>query len=174
MRDDKWLFEKLDEVWDNHFSDVPQDNAVKIVWGRRARSLLGSIKLIPSTSSVKDKDRKPFRNSKLETQNSYPHRSTQITINSLFKDETIPEFVVLGTIAHELAHYAHGFNSPLEQKFATPHAGGIIHRELDQRGLGQLYRKQKKWLKENWREFVALNMKPPTPRKRRMVIIKWI
>jgi hypothetical protein len=153
MRDDKWLFEKLDEVWDNYFSDVPQDNDVRIVWGRRARTRLGSIKPGEKRGG---------------------HRETIITINSLFKDKFIPEYVILGTIAHELTHYAHGFHSPIEQKFATPHAGGIIHQELHQRGLGDLHKKQKKWLKENWREYVLKKMKPPKRRKRRKVIIKWI
>jgi len=152
MRDDKWLFEKLDEVWDNYFPDVPQDNDVRIVWGRRARTRLGSIK------AGEQRGR---------------HRETIITINSLFKDQKIPEYVVLGTVAHELAHYTHGFHSPLEQKFATPHAGGIIHKEMNERGLGPLYKKQKKWLKENWRDYVSSKMKPTRRRKRR-IIIKWI
>lgn len=151
MRDDKWLFEKLDEVWDNYFLDVPQDNDVRIVWGRRARTRLGSIK-----AGEKRGD----------------HRETIITINSLFRDENIPEYVITGTIAHEMAHYAHGFHSPLEQKFATPHAGGIIHKEMDARGLGALHKKQKKWLKENWKEYIEAHMKPVKLRRRR-VVIRW-
>jgi hypothetical protein len=161
MRDDKWLFSKLDEVWDNYFPDVPQDNDVRIVWGRRARTRLGSIKLAPIT-----------KNEKHKTQN---HPATIITINSLFKDETIPEYVVIGTIAHELSHYAHGFHSPIEQKHATPHAGGVIHKELRERGLGALEKRQKKWIKENWRPYLMQNYAPkPTKRRRRKVIFRWI
>lgn len=153
MRDDKWLFLKLDEVWDNYFPDVHQANDVKIVWGRRARNRLGSIKL--------------NRNSTAK------HPETIITINSLFKDQKIPEFVVTGTIAHELAHYAHGFNSPHNQKYQTPHAGGVVHREMRNRGLDKIEKAQKKWLKENWREYLEEKFPMKRTHKRR-IIIKWI
>lgn len=153
MRDDKWLFEKLDEVWDKYFGDVLQENDVRIVWGRRARTRLGSIK-------------------KGKNHNGHYHE-TIITINKLFQDKEIPEYVVLSTIAHEMAHYAHGFHSPLEQKFDTPHAGGIIHKEMEGRGLAGLEKKAKKWLKENWRGYIMDNY-PPKPRKRRRVKLRWI
>lgn len=153
MRDDAWLFQKLDEVWDRYFPDVPQENDVKIVWGRRARTRLGSIKKGGITSS------------------GYP--LTIITINSLFKNKTVPEYVILATIAHELAHYAHGFHSPLEQKFASPHAGGIIKKEFHKRGLLAIYQKQKVWLKNNWRNFVQKEMNH-NAKARRKIIIKWI
>jgi len=169
MRDDKWLFAKLDEVWDTYFSDVPQDNDVQIVWGRKARIRLGSIKQVPNS---KLEYSNLNQNSKFKIQNSKTHLTTIVTINSLFKDEKIPEYVVTGTIAHELAHYAHGFHSPLEQKFATPHAGGVVHKEMDGRGLGAVRKKQRRWLKENWREYVDEKL----PRKKavhRKVIIRW-
>jgi predicted metal-dependent hydrolase len=153
MRDDKWLFSKLDEVWDSMFPDVPQDNEVRIVWGRKARNRLGSIRAGENDNSK--------------------HPETVITINSLFRDDKIPEFVVIGTIAHELAHYTHGFHSPLEKRFETPHAGGVVRRELKNRGLEEILKRQKKWLKENWENYLAEKF----PRKRRMrkrVIIKWI
>jgi hypothetical protein len=153
MRDDKWLFAKLDEVWDTYFPDVPQDNDVKIVWGRRARNRLGSIK----NGDCRQRT----------------HPETIITINSLFKDPKIPEDVVVGTIAHELAHYAHGFNSPLERKYQTPHAGGIVTRELKSRGLEKVFKHQKKWLKENWENYLTEKY-PRKRRVRRRVIIKWI
>ncbi len=153
MRDDKWLFSKLDEVWDNYFPDVPQDNEVCIVWGRKARNRLGSIK----------------RGQKLI--NSHPE--TIITINGLFKDQNIPEFIVTGTIAHELVHYTHGFHSPLEKQYQTPHAGGIVSQELRNRGLEEALKKQKKWLKENWEGYVKEKL-PRKTRARRRVVFKWI
>lgn len=172
MRDDKWLFEKLDEIWDKNFPDVAQDNDVRIVWGRRARNRLGSIKQIPhfknqiSNKLQKSKNQKPF---------SDCHGITVITINALFKDKTIPDYVVCSTIAHELTHYAHGFHSPLEQKYKTPHAGGIIDKEMDERGLEKDRKKAKKWLKENWQNYLIKNFPPsPNQRKRRRVIIKWM
>jgi hypothetical protein len=154
-RDDKWLFSKLDYIWDQYFSDIPQENNVKIVWGRRARGRLGSIK----------------QGEKVRGE----HPETIITINSLFKDSKIPEYVVLGTIAHELSHYAHGFHSPIERKFSTPHAHGVVTKELKVRGLENIYRMQKKWLKENWREYV-MNAFPPKQARRRKqrIILRWI
>lgn len=153
MRDDKWLFLKLDEIWDKYFPDVPQDNDVRIVWGRRARTRLGSIKAGEKRLGK--------------------HPETIITINSLFKDVNIPEYVVLATIAHELSHYAHGFHSPIERKYKNPHEGGVVHKEMNDRGLERILKAQKKWLKENWREYIAAKMKP-TNRRRRRVIIRWI
>ncbi len=156
-RDDKWLFQQLDEVWDTFFSDVPQENDVKIVWGRRARQRLGSIK---QGQKIRGK-----------------HPETIITINSLFKDVEIPDFVVTATIAHELAHYAHGFNSPLEQKFEKPHEGGIVHKELRARGVEKLEKMQKKWLKDNWRKYLEIHFpktvhKPKQHMSRTKIIFK--
>lgn len=155
MRDDNWLFLKLDEIWDNYFPEMPQENNVKIIWGRRAKNRLGSIK---------------------KGQKIGNHFETIITINSLFKDEKIPEFVVVGIIAHELAHYAHGFNSPLERKFANPHEGGVVHKELKQRGLEKIMKDQKIWLKENWRSYLEEKYPESLKRKRqkRRIIIRWI
>jgi hypothetical protein len=154
MRDDKWLFSKLDEVWDSMFPDVPQDNEVRIVWGRRARNRLGSIRASENDNSK--------------------HPETVITINSLFQDDKIPEFVVIGTIAHELAHYTHGFHSPLEKRFETPHAGGVVRRELKTRGLEEILKRQKKWLKENWENYLAEYLPRARRRRtRRRVIIRW-
>jgi len=151
MRDDRWLFQQLDEVWETFFPDMHQDNDVRIVWGRRARQRLGSI--------CRDKTN--------ET-------GTLITINALFKDEHVPDFVVQATIAHELAHYAHGFHSPLERKFDKPHEGGVVHKELDDRGAKKLEQMSKKWLKDNWREYLEKHLprKSGLARKRR-IIIRW-
>jgi len=152
MRDDKWLFQQLDEVWETFFPDMPQDNDVRIVWGRRARQRLGSIS--------QDKTNKG---------------GTLVTINALFRDEQIPEYVIQATIAHELAHYAHGFHSPLERRFDKPHEGGVVHHELDERGARKLELMSKRWLKENWREYLEKHM--PRTRKirvKRRIIIKWI
>lgn len=156
MRDDKWLFAKLDEVWDKYFPEMPMDNDVHIVWGRKARQRLGSIK---QGKRVLGK-----------------HPETIITINSLFKDDKIPEFVVDATIAHELAHYSHGFHSPLKKRFKKPHEGGIVHKELEARGAKDLEKKSHRWLKENWQGYLKENLPRSTRavRKKRRIIIKWI
>jgi hypothetical protein len=136
-RDDTWLQLQLDSIWDNFFADTPQDNDVRISFGRRAKRRLGSISLDPA-------DR----------------HTSLITLNGLFKRADIPEFVIQATIVHELSHYAHGFNSPLSQRFRQPHAGGVMRREFAERGLLELYLDQKKWLKENWPSILDEEFQP--------------
>ena len=114
-------------IWNEHFSDVPQKNDVTIRFGRRAKRRLGSISLDPKDLNT-----------------------SIITINSVFRDLEVPEFVIKATIVHEMTHYAHGFNSPLEQKHDHPHSGGVIRAEFAERGLEDLYVQQKRWLKANW------------------------
>ncbi len=130
-RDQEWLENILADVWYKHFEDVPQSNEVRIVYGRKAKRRLGSISRDRVDPSV-----------------------SVITINSIFQDLEVPEFIIRATIVHEMTHYAHGFNSPLEQKQKHPHSGGVIRREFAERGLEQLFLDQKKWLKENWPSIV--------------------
>lgn len=146
MRDEKWLMQLLDDIWDQHFSDVPQTNIVRIIFGRRAKNRLGSIRVDPQDREV-----------------------SIITINGLFRDEVIPEAIIKATIVHELSHYAHGFNSPLQQKFRHPHAGGVMRREFKERGLEDLYLEQRKWLKEHWPGFVQRNWGSPSLSRSRAV-----
>jgi hypothetical protein len=144
-RDEAWLQGILDKIWDNYFPEVEQVNDVRIIYGRRAKRRLGSISLDPA-------DRK----------------TSIITMNGIFKKETVPEFVVEATVFHELTHYAHGFNSPLEQAQAHPHAGGVMRREFAERGLLELYLQQKRWLKANWPEVIRQEF-PVKPRAARTV-----
>lgn len=146
IRDDTWLYELLDDTWDKHFSDVRQDNDVRIIFGRRTKNRLGSIKVDPRDSSI-----------------------SIITMNGLFRDDRIPEFVIKATLVHELCHYAHGFNSPIKQKYQHPHAGGVMRQEFAERGLEQLYRDQKRWLKDNWRIVVETILPKRTARIRTVV-----
>lgn len=130
-RDQEWLENLLSDIWYKNFTDVEQNNDVKIRFGRRAKRRLGSISLDP-----------------MDMQTSI------ITVNRVFVDEEIPEFVVRATIVHELTHYAHGFNSPHPQKHTHPHSGGVIRAEFAERGLEQLYLEQKRWLKANWSKII--------------------
>jgi hypothetical protein len=130
-RDEAWLQQMLDKIWDNYFLEVPQDNDVRIVFGRRAKRRLGSIGL--------DQD----------------GRTSVITMNAIFKNPNIPEYVVEATLVHELIHYAHGFNSPLQRARQHPHAGGVMRQEYAEKGLLELYQQQKRWLKANWADVVA-------------------
>ena len=123
-RDDKWLLSRLDFVWTKFFSDVSQDNPIHIKFGRYSKFRLGSIKL----------DKKSGR--------SY------ITITSMFKDQSIPVEVIDHTLAHELAHYSHGFSSKKTKMHKYPHAGGVVHKEMEERGIGYLIKAYKDWIKE--------------------------
>lgn len=140
-RDQEWLENKLADIWYRYFSDIEQENDVLIQYGRKAKRRLGSIGL----------DRKN------------PSR-TIIYINPIYQDPVVPEYVVDGTIVHEMTHYAHGFNSPHQQKHKHPHSGGVIRKEFAERGLESLYIKQQRWLKEHWLEMVDKYFGPYTTR----------
>jgi len=131
-RDQEWLENLLAQIWYEHFIDIEQTNQVQIRWGRRAKRRLGSISLDPT-----DRD------------------TSIITVNRIFTDLAIPEFVIKATIVHEMTHYAHGFNSPLDQQHKYPHSGGVIRQEFAERDLEDLYLLQKKWLKANWPGVIA-------------------
>ncbi|EKD91285.1 MAG: hypothetical protein ACD_30C00028G0004 [uncultured bacterium] len=122
-RDNFWLLSRLDHLWSNYFTNVTQDNPIFIKFGRHSRFRLGSIKFDP------------------RTKHSY------ITITSMFKDLKIPTEVVDHTIAHELCHYTHGFSSPKQKMHRYPHHGGVIKKELAQRGLQHLSRAYSAWIK---------------------------
>lgn len=124
MRDDKWLLARLDHLWTSHFSDVDQINPVFIRFGRYARLRFGSIRMESRT------------------------KRTFIIISGMFKDLKVPQEVVDHTIAHELCHYTHGFSSPHKRMHAYPHEGGVIKKELENRGLIHLYRAYREWIKE--------------------------
>lgn len=131
-RDHNWLKFRLETIWAKFFPDIVVANNVFVKFGRPCRTRLGSIKY----------------GRKKEDPN------TIITINGYFKDSEIPEFVVDAVLAHELTHYAQGFCSPHEQKFANPHRGNVVNRELIDRGLKELLHQEKIWVKTNWRNYI--------------------
>lgn len=139
LRNDIWLEAELDDIWKRYFPEIQKINRVVIRFGRKARTRLGSIKKCPDGSSL-------------------------IQINGLLKDSEVPAFVIRATVAHELTHYAHGFSSPHEKKYDHPHRGGVVGREMAGRGLEDVSVLQKRWVKENWRDFL-LKKYPPTSRK---------
>jgi len=156
MRNNKWLEQKLDFLWLSYFQDVPKLNNIHIAFGRSAKRRLASIRQISHKDKTSD---------------------TQIKVTGFYKDPTVPEYVVLTTIAHELCHYAHGFASPLPQFSRYPHHGGIVDRELVRRGLGKSLEMQRVWLKDSWHKIVGDNA--PLRRRRRVrktpfSIRKWL
>lgn len=114
MRDNAYLQSRLDYLWQNYFEDIPQTNKVYIKFGRAAKYRFGSIRLC------------------------YEDNSSHILINGMFKDEKYPKEIIDHTISHELVHYAQGFSSPRPRLHAYPHRGGVIDKELNERGLKHL------------------------------------
>ncbi len=152
-RTNKWLIERLYYIWENYFADVPRKNLVLIKFGRNSNRQLGSIKWARKNTRIKglmkSKKLQEFYNSQDDK------RITVITITKKFQDETIPDYVIDNTIAHEICHYVHGFSSPLKQQYRTPHQGGIIKRELSGRGFADTHKKAKKWIKDNWNHAIG-------------------
>ena len=150
MRDNKYLENLLYDLWDNHFCDVPRKNLVVIKFGKYSKRQLGSIKLANRYTKIKGLMRK--RKEELEVQDE--KSVTVITITRYFQNEIVPEYVIKATIAHELCHYTHGFQSPLEKQFNHPHQGNVIKKELAKRDLLNQEKEADKWLKENWLKIV--------------------
>lgn len=122
-RDNQWLLSRLDFIWSKYFTDTAQNSRVFIKFGRFARYRLGSIKLNKKTNS------------------------SLITITAMFQNPKVPKEVVDHTIGHELVHYTHGFSSSHPRLHRYPHAGGIVKKEMSQRGMEHLYEFYKKWIK---------------------------
>ncbi len=131
LRDNIWLLSRLDHIWSKYFSDVSQTNPVTIKFGRYSKYRLGSIKL-----------------------NRRTNRSL-ITITSMFKSNQIPSEVVDHTLAHELVHYAHGFSSKRTRLHKYPHAGGVVQKEMEDRGVGYLNKAYRDWVKEYRKQLLA-------------------
>jgi len=139
LRDNKWLESRLNKLIANYFADIKINNDLFICFGKKSKRQLGKISKMPNTR-IGDRIRGKF--------------DTLITINSHFRNSEVPEFVVDGTIIHELCHYAHGFSSPLPQLSRYPHQGGIVKKEMIRRGAGDIYLAEKGWLKNNWQKHI--------------------
>lgn len=150
MRDNEYLENLLYEIWEEYFPDVPRRNLVVIKFGRYSKRQLGSIKRATERTRVKKliqeyKDRLGIQDEE---------STSVITITKYFQNELVPEYVIVSTIAHELCHYTHGFNSPLPKQFKYPHQGGIVSKEMDRRGLRSIRMDTKRWLKKNWQNYI--------------------
>ena len=137
MRDNVYLKEKMEAIWQTYFADVERPNDIHILFGRYSKRRLASIRQI----------RRHDKNS-----------DTIIHMTQYFKDEAVPEYVIEATIGHELCHYVHGFASPHDQITRHPHRGSIVDNELKKRGLGSQLKLQDKWLKESWPALVGDNL----------------
>lgn len=128
LRDHAWLGDRLNRLWTKHFNELPRESTLVIRFGTKARQRLGSIKR--------------------------RHNQTIITVTEYYRWPFVPDFVVDETIAHELVHYSHGFESPLPRLYRYPHEGNIVHRELAKRGLSLTRRDARRWLKTNWSDVI--------------------
>ncbi len=146
-RDNIWLEKRLNHIWQTYFKDVEKINRVYIRFGNSTKNQLGCITAKGPRKSFRLPGRFPKPSWWL------PESYSVITMNNLFKNPEVPDEVVDTTIAHELVHYSHGFSSPHPQLFRYPHQGSVVTKDLIKRGLGEQYKFQKKWLKENWRQF---------------------
>lgn len=126
MRNNEWLKNRLNEIWNLFFSDVVKKNEVLIRFKGRWKNKFGHIKKLKEGSS-------------------------EIVINGLFNDEKIPEYIIDLTIAHELVHYMHGFSSPYERKYQYPHKHGVVRKELIKRGFKVPLKLERRFLKQDWR-----------------------
>jgi hypothetical protein len=138
-RDEAWLDERVNLLREMHFADVPQGYPITTRFGIRARNRFGSI-------------------------GAQDHK-TIIMVNRLFADPCVPTFVVDGTLVHELAHYAHGFGSGLPKLYSDPHRGGVVDKELEKRGLGDITRKSELWRSLNWETFYRSRCEDLTSRR---------
>ena len=125
MRDDTWLNQRLNHIWELLFPETPKLNNVIAKFKGHSRNKFGHIKML--------------RN-----------KETEIAVNKLFRSSLIPEYIIDLTLAHELVHYSHGFNSPLPRKHEHPHQGHIVDKELIQRGFGQMIKLEKDFIKKEW------------------------
>ena len=144
------LQELLYEIWETYFADVPRKNLVIVKFGKFSKQRLGSIKWVRDLKGVKSIYKKYEKDHKVQDDG----RITLIILTRYFTLPQIPDFLVKTTLAHELVHYSHGFNSPLEKKYKYPHQGRIIDKELNKRGLGKELQLSEKWLKEHWKEVI--------------------
>lgn len=151
-RDNHWLAERLDGLRSTYFADVPIGNVILVRFGRASRSRLGSIIARPHKG--------------------YAQPVTFITINSLLRDVSVPEFVIEATLMHEFVHYTHGFHSPLEKQFTHPHRGNIVDKEIKARGGGQILKQQQEWLKAEYPEFILKHL-GPTKRRRKKYLFSY-
>jgi hypothetical protein len=137
IKDDIWLEDKLNHIFNNYFSDVKKASPIKIVFSRVSKYRFGSIRQVVKRKLLSSKSH------------------SKILINGMFKSEMVPVEVVEYTIGHELAHYAHGFSSSLTRLHRYPHHGQVVNLELEKRGMAKQIKAYKEWLKVYRKKFIS-------------------
>lgn len=170
MRDAAWLKRQLDYLLTTYFSDVKVTNPIEVKFGREAKFRFGSIKLVKkgikssqSTTSItsylprflKARGTRDTHITRGTLKASEVPQKSVITITRMFASEEVPADVVVYTIAHELCHYAHGFSSSNKRLFRHPHHGGVVNKEITDRGGKHLIAAYKHWIKEYRKKILA-------------------
>ncbi|MEI7604173.1 MAG: SprT-like domain-containing protein [bacterium] len=107
---------------------------IRIKFGRKARRVLGSVKLVEKTSLIK--------------------------ISKYMCDYRVPEYVLKEVILHEMIHIKTGHGSVLQKQYEHAHRGGVIRKEMALVGEEELYDTSDKWVKTNWFKHVrSYNMR---------------
>ncbi|MDD3474513.1 MAG: hypothetical protein PHP08_01250 [Candidatus Dojkabacteria bacterium] len=139
------------EVWEEYFNDIPRKNFVLTKFGKYSKRQLGCIKYASEYTKVKTLLKKYEEDINLQDVNSV----SIILLTKYFMSDSVPEFLLISTLSHEICHYAHGFHSPLERKYKYPHKGGVVTKEMQSRGLGEMLNQSEEWLKENWIDIIS-------------------
>ena len=126
MRDDLFLRNRLEYIWNTGFNDIEKKNKIYIMFKGNWKNKFGHIKMLHNGSS-------------------------EIVVNGYFKNPKVPEWIIDLTIAHELVNYSNGFNSPLPKLFKHPHQGGIVDKDLKKRGFNELIKMEKNWIEKEWK-----------------------
>ena len=78
QRDERWLADLLDQIWEQYFTDTPRANRVRVSYGGAWKSRLGLITM------------------------SEDEKTSYIQVNALLKHPEIPENITFVTVAHEI------------------------------------------------------------------------
>jgi hypothetical protein len=140
LRDATWLQDRLEFLWNAYYSDAPSAYPITIHFGPRARYRYGSIYSIG--------------------------KQCHILINRLFAHPDVPEYVIDATICHELAHYVHGYGSGLRKRYAHPHRGGVVDKEMKERSCWHLEEQALAWRQECWKDYYEGVASDATNRKK--------
>lgn len=140
LRDAAWLENRLESLWRAYYSDVPSGYPIAIHFGPRARYRYGSIYSVGS--------------------------QCHILINRLFAHPDVPDYVIDATICHELAHYVHGYGSGLAKRYAHPHRGGVVDKEMQARNCWHFEEQACTWRKEHWKGLYDAKASDATARRK--------
>ncbi len=151
---DSYLARKTASLIRENFPDRGVTNLLIIQWGKKWARKLGHIK--------------PLKNENKHD----PNYGSIIEINSILKSNAVPEYVLDYVLMHELTHYFQGFGSNHERKGKHPHKGGLVDKELERLGWGEIMQKSEKWLKENWGQILTQNNLSPYAKKKRRKIFR--